>query len=133
MHDDQGDKNDKGFEELTESEAVERRSTPRAPLPGLVVEGLEGDPLVGKYFSAREFGTESLFLEGEVASSCKVGHEYRMRLCYGDQAVDCMMRCVRIEEVPRQGGVFKLLTEERKARELMVKVLRPSSVPVGAD
>ncbi len=113
---------------------VERRSVPRAPIPGWTAEFLStGEPATKKTFTVREVGLESLFIEGPLTSEFILGHQYPIRLIHNNKSVECLAQCLRIEEAPRSGAIFKLPPENLAARDLIRAVLKPSEVPVGVD
>jgi hypothetical protein len=118
-------------DDSVEIQPIERRSTPRGPVPGLTVAVLEGAPLANKNFEAAEFGLESLFLSGDVAAKAAPKSEFRLLLTYGDTAVECMAACVRAEDGERIGAVLRLVDGEDEARELLAEVLKPSGIPLG--
>lgn len=104
---------------------VERRSSPRAPARDLEVVGLDRGPLQGIRVPVAELGQESFFVPGSEALACIVGGQYRLVLHHSGRAVECTTECVRTEQTPRVGAVFRLLTDERPARALLADVLRP--------
>jgi hypothetical protein len=113
---------------------VERRSVPRAPVPGLSVEVVAGDPLAGKTYSVGEIGLESFFLAGDDARRCAVGQAFAVVMRWQGREVRCSAHCVRKEEGPaRVGAVLKLGDQEELARQLLADVLQPAAVPRDAD
>jgi hypothetical protein len=109
----------------------ERRAAPRAPISGLHVVGRDrSGPLVSRRFEVRDAGLETLFISGPDAARCSVGQEYRLRLVYQEQSVDCAAECVRLESSPRVGAVLRLLAGEQEARKLLAGVLKPSKIPL---
>ncbi len=122
---------DEERDDSVEIQPIERRSTPRGPVPGLAVAVLEGPPLANKTFEAAEFGLESLFLSGDTAAQAAPKSEYRLLLTYGERTVECMAACVRAEEGERVGAVLRLADGEDEARALLAEVLKPSGIPVG--
>jgi hypothetical protein len=113
-------------------EAIERRAVPRAPVPGLTVEGVDA-PLAQVRFQVAEFSFESFFLEGEAVAHFVVDKPYRLRICHGDRAALCAALCVRRESAPRQGVAFRLLPDETEARALLAELPKPAAVPRDAD
>jgi hypothetical protein len=125
------DDDDKLDEDSVEFQPIERRSTPRGPVPGLSVEGLEGEPIADLTFQVGELGLESFFIVGEEASQCEPKRPYRVRLVHGDQSVECWVECIRTETEDRVGAVMRLRVGEKDAKRLISSVLKPSGVPLG--
>ncbi len=120
--------------EHDEDEAVERRARPRAPVPGLSAEVLDGAPLASGSYPLAEVGLESVFLEGEQAATCRIGQRFHLRLRWREQEVECSAECVRTSSGPgRVGAVLKLGPTEAAARRLLAEVLKPAAVPRDAD
>jgi hypothetical protein len=107
-------------------EPVERRSSPRAPARDLQVEGLDRGPLKGIRIAVSELGEQSFFVPGSEALKCVIGGQYRLSLHHSGRSVECTTECVRTEQTPRVGAVFRLLSDERAAMDLLQQVLRPS-------
>lgn len=74
-----------------------------------------------------------MFLGGPDAVRCSVGQQYRLRLLYEGQSIECTAECVRLERAPRVGAVLRLLAEEKEARQLLAAMLQPSGIPRRTD
>jgi hypothetical protein len=126
-------RDDKDRADSLEYHPVERRQTPRGPIPGVKLEVLEGAPLSGKSFDVDDVGLDSLFILGDLAAKAAPGQVFRVAvICHGERA-ECAATCVRSEAAVRVGAVLLLNAEAATARGLLKTALSPSGIPVGQD
>ena len=111
---------------------IERRRTPRGPVPGLAAEILHA-PWAGQTFEVDDVGQESFFLNGDPSPRWEPGQAYKVRLTLDGQTIECRVECIRFETEDRTGAVMRLLPDQTAAASFLERVLEPSEVPPGVD